>query len=227
MIKIKNLVMNYFDNGVKIEALKIKKLEIADGKKVAFIGSSGCGKTTLFNLISGMIVPTEGKVEVGDMNITDLTEPERDLFRANHIGYIFQDFNLFPEFTVMQNVTLPMTFSKRYSKKEINELAIDILKKVGMDEKANQKVKTLSGGERQRVAIARSIVNKPNIILADEPTGNLDYKNGVKIMDLIMKMAEEENATLIVITHNNSQLDMFDEVINIEELNEAIRGEEE
>lgn len=223
MINIKNVVMKYQDNGTEIEALKIKKLKIEDGKKVAFIGSSGCGKTTLFNLISGMIVPTEGNIEVEDMNITDLTETERDLYRANHIGYIFQDFNLFPEFTVMQNVTLPMTFSKRYSKKEINELAKDMLKKVGMAEKANQKVKTLSGGEKQRVAIARSIVNKPNVILADEPTGNLDYKNGVKIMQLIMDIATEENATLIVITHNNSQLDMFDEVVNIEELNEAIK----
>lgn len=223
MINIKNVVMKYQDNGTEIEALKIKKLKIEDGKKVAFIGSSGCGKTTLFNLISGMILPTEGIIEVEDMNITDLTEAERDLYRANHIGYIFQDFNLFPEFTVMQNVTLPMTFSKRYSKKEINELAKDMLKKVGMAEKANQKVKTLSGGEKQRVAIARSIVNKPNVILADEPTGNLDYKNGVKIMQLIMDIATEENATLIVITHNNSQLDMFDEVVNIEELNEAIR----
>lgn len=223
MINIKNVVMKYQDNGTEIEALKIKKLKIEDAKKVAFVGSSGCGKTTLFNLISGMILPTEGTIEVEDMNITDLTEAERDLYRANHIGYIFQDFNLFPEFTVMQNVTLPMTFSKRYSKKEINELAKDILKKVGMDEKANQKVKTLSGGEKQRVAIARSIVNKPNVILADEPTGNLDYKNGVKIMQLIMEIAKEENATLIVITHNNSQLDMFDEVINIEELNEAIK----
>ncbi len=223
MINIKNVVMKYQDNGTEIEALKIKKLKIEDGKKVAFVGSSGCGKTTLFNLISGMIIPTEGSIEVEDMNITDLTEAERDLYRANHIGYIFQDFNLFPEFTVMQNVTLPMTFSKRYSKKEINELAKDMLKKVGMDEKANQKVKTLSGGEKQRVAIARSIVNKPNVILADEPTGNLDYKNGVKIMQLIMDIAKEENATLIVITHNNSQLDMFDEVVNIEELNEAIK----
>lgn len=223
MINIKDVIMKYQDNGTEIEALKIKKLQIKDGKKVAFIGSSGCGKTTLFNLISGMIVPTEGNVEVEDMDITDLTEAERDLFRANHIGYIFQDFNLFPEFTVMQNVTLPMTFSKRYSKKEINELAKDMLKKVGMEEKANQKVKTLSGGEKQRVAIARSIVNKPNVILADEPTGNLDYKNGVKIMELIMEIAREEKATLIVITHNNSQLDMFDEVINIEELNEAIK----
>lgn len=223
MINIKNVVMKYHDNGTEIEALKIKNLQIKDGKKVAFVGSSGCGKTTLFNLISGMIIPTEGNIEVEDMNITDLTEVERDLFRANHIGYIFQDFNLFPEFTVMQNVTLPMTFSKRYSKKEINELAKDMLKKVGMEEKANQKVKTLSGGEKQRVAIARSIVNKPNVILADEPTGNLDYKNGVKIMELIMNIAKEEKATLIVITHNNSQLDMFDEVINIEELNEAIK----
>lgn len=222
MIKLKNLKMDYFDNGTKIEALKLKEINIKDGKTVAFIGSSGCGKTTLFNLISGMITPTEGSVEVNDVELTSLTEVERDLFRANHIGYIFQDFNLFPEFTALQNVILPMSFSKRYSKKEMNELAKDILKKVGISDKANQKVKTLSGGEKQRVAIARSIVNKPDVILADEPTGNLDYKNGQKIMELIKKVAKDEGATLVVITHNNSQLDMFDEVINIEELNEAI-----
>ena len=105
----------------------------------------------------------------------------------------------------------------------MNDLAKDILKKVGIGDKINQKVKTLSGGEKQRVAIARSIVNKPDVILADEPTGNLDYKNGEKIMQLIKQIAKEEKATLVVITHNNSQLDMFDEVINIEELNQAIR----
>ena len=222
MIKLKDIRMDYVDNGTKIEALKLKEINIEDGKQVAFIGSSGCGKTTLFNLISGMITPTEGTVDVNDVDLTTLTEVERDLFRANHIGYIFQDFNLFPEFTVLQNVIIPMSFSKRYSKKEMNELAKEILKKVGMIDKINQKVKTLSGGEKQRVAIARSIVNKPDVILADEPTGNLDYKNGAKIMELITQIAKEEKATLVVITHNNSQLDMFDEVINIEELNQAI-----
>jgi putative ABC transport system ATP-binding protein len=223
MINLKNIEMIYDDNGTKINALKVKDLKVEDGEKVAFIGSSGCGKTTLFNLISGMLTPTKGNVIVEDIDITTLTESERDLFRANHIGYIFQDFNLFPDFTVLQNVVLPMSFSKRYSKKEMNELAKDILKKVGMNEKMNQKVKTLSGGEKQRVAIARSIVNKPNVILADEPTGNLDYKNGTKIMELITKIAKDEKATLVVITHNNSLLDMFDEVLNIEEMNEAIK----
>ncbi len=215
--------MTYDDNGTKINALKVKSLKVKDGEKVAFIGSSGCGKTTLFNIISGMITPTKGNAIVEDIDITTLKEVERDLFRANHIGYIFQDFNLFPEFTVLQNVVLPMSFSKRYSKGEKEKEAIEMLKRVGLEKKKDQKVKTLSGGEKQRVAIARSIVNKPNIILADEPTGNLDFKNGAKIMDLIIQIAEEEKATLLVITHNNSQLELFDRSINIEELNEAIK----
>ena len=223
MVSIKNVEMIYDDNGTKIEALKLKKLEIKNGEKVAFIGSSGCGKTTLFNMISGMITPTKGSVVVEDVDLTTLREVERDLFRANHIGYIFQDFNLFPEFTVLQNVVLPMSFSKRYSKSEMEKEAIGMLERVGLKDKVNQKVKTLSGGEKQRVAIARSIVNKPNIILADEPTGNLDYKNGQKIMDLIIQIAKEEKATLLVITHNNAQLEMFDRSVNIEELNEAIK----
>ena len=215
--------MTYDDNGTKLNILKLPKLAINTGESVAFIGSSGCGKTTLFNLISGLISPTNGNVIVEDVDITTLNESERDLFRANHIGYIFQDFNLFPEFTVLQNIVLAMSFSKRYSKKEMNRIAFEMLEKVGIKDKANQKVKTLSGGEKQRVAIARSIVNKPNIILADEPTGNLDYKNGVKIMELIKQIAKEENATLLVITHNNSQLEMFDRVVNVEEINQAIR----
>ena len=223
MVSIKDVEMIYDDNGTKIEALKLKNLEIKDGEKVAFIGSSGCGRTTLFNMISGMITPTKGKVIVEDVDLTTLREVERDLFRANHIGYIFQDFNLFPEFTVLQNVVLPMSFSKRYSKSEMEKEATAMLERVGLKDKINQKVKTLSGGEKQRVAIARSIVNKPNIILADEPTGNLDYKNGQKIMDLIIQIASEEKATLLVITHNNAQLEMFDRSVNIEELNEAIR----
>ena len=223
MIELKNVEMTYDDNGIKLNVLKLPKLTIKSGESVAFIGSSGCGKTTLFNLISGLITPTSGNVIVKDVDLTTLKEAERDLFRANHIGYIFQDFNLFPEFTVLQNITLAMSFSKRYSKKEMNKVVLEILDKVGIKDKANQKVKTLSGGEKQRVAIARSIVNKPNIILADEPTGNLDYKNGVKIMELIKKISKEEKATLLVITHNNSQLDMFDKVVNVEEINQAIR----
>lgn len=223
MIKLKNIEMKYNDNGQEILALKIKKLNLKDKKHIAFIGASGSGKTTLFNMISGMIVPTKGNVEVNDIELTSLKENERDLFRANHIGYIFQDFNLFNEFTVLQNVILPLSFAKTYTKKEMEEMAKKVLEEVGMKEKINQKVKTLSGGEKQRVAIARSIINAPDIILADEPTGNLDYKNGQKIMELLTKLAKEKNTTLIVITHNNSQLDMFDEVIDVEKLNDAIK----
>lgn len=223
MIRLENIAMKYNDNGNEIVALKLKKLELEEGKQIAFIGASGSGKTTLFNIISGMIVPTTGEAFINDIDITKLSETERDLFRANHIGYIFQDFNLFNEFTVLQNILFPLSFSKTYSKKEMIDISKDALKSVGIEEKINQKVKTLSGGEKQRVAIARSIANAPDIILADEPTGNLDYKNGAKIMEILTKVAKEKKATLIVITHNNSQLEMFDKVCDIEKMNEAIK----
>ena len=112
MIKLKDIEMKYNDNGQEILALKIKNLKLPNKKHIAFVGASGSGKTTLFNMISGMIVPTKGKVEVNDVELTSLKESERDLFRANHIGYIFQDFNLFNEFTVLQNVILPLSFAK-------------------------------------------------------------------------------------------------------------------
>ncbi len=223
MITIKNIEVSYNDNGEKIDILKLDNLEIKKGEKVAFIGTSGCGKTTLFNLISGLITPMKGEIIVENTVINRLKEAERDMFRANHIGYIFQDFNLFSEFTVLENVILPMSFSKKFSKKEMHKQAIEILKKVGIEKKINQKVKNLSGGEKQRVAIARSVINKPNIILADEPTGNLDYKNGIKIMELIKNISDESESTLLVITHNNSQLEYFDKVINIEEINEVLK----
>jgi len=222
MIELKNIKMIYDDNGVKIEALKLKELKIKDSEKVCFIGSSGSGKTTLFNLISGMILPTSGSVKVNNMLVSSMKEIERDKFRLDNIGYIFQDFNLFADFTVYQNIALPLSFTKQYSKEDIKKMTLDISKRVGIEKKINQKVKTLSGGEKQRVAIARSIVNHPKIILADEPTGNLDYKNGQKIMDLILKITNEEKATLITITHNNSQIELFDRTINIEDLNTAI-----
>ena len=126
MIKLKDIEMKYNDNGQEILALKIKNLKLQNKKHIAFVGASGSGKTTLFNMISGMIVPTKGKVEVNEVELTSLKENERDLFRANHIGYIFQDFNLFNEFTVLQNVILPLSFAKAYTKKEMEEMAVTL-----------------------------------------------------------------------------------------------------
>lgn len=247
MLKLNNLSMSYWDGTSNVDILKIKELTIDKGKQVVFTGTSGCGKTTLFNIISGLIVPQEGNVLVNGTDITQLGEADRDLFRAQNIGYVFQDFNLFPDLTVMQNVMLPISFSRRpsmdihhqsflgiklpnrfsrkYSMAEMRKKAIQILKKVGMNDKALQKAKTLSGGEKQRVAIARSLVNNPKIILADEPTGNLDYKNGVKIIELLRSVALDVGSTLLVITHNTNQLELFDQVIRIEDINELSKEE--
>lgn len=225
MLSITNLSMSYWDGTADIEVLNIKKLTVENGKRVVFTGTSGCGKTTLFNIIAGLVVPQKGNVSINDVDITQLGEAERDFFRAQNIGYVFQDFNLFPNLTVIQNVMLPISFLHKYSVKQMKKSAEDMLEKVGMSNKAAQKAKSLSGGEKQRVAIARSLVNNPKIILADEPTGNLDYRNGVKIIELLRSAASNTGATLLVITHNTNQLELFDQVLKIEDINELSKGE--
>lgn len=223
MIALDNVKIAF--DGVRV--LDIRSVEFEDNRSYFIKGESGTGKTTLFNIISGLKVPDEGSVYVNEEYVSLKSEKERDTFRAENIGYIFQDFNLFDGFTALENVMIPMAFVKnKTSRKEGKAKALAALDKVGIREKANVKVNKLSGGEKQRVAIARAIVNMPKVLLADEPTGNLDRKNSIKIMTLLRELQKENQATLLVISHDLSLADAFDETLDIYDFNDR-EGQEQ
>lgn len=217
MIALDNVKIAF--DGVRV--LDIRSVEFEDNRSYFIKGESGTGKTTLFNIISGLKVPDEGSVYVNEEYVSLKSEKERDTFRAENIGYIFQDFNLFDGFTALENVMIPMAFVKnKVSRKEGKAKALAALEKVGISDRAGVKVNKLSGGEKQRVAIARAIVNMPKVLLADEPTGNLDRKNSRKIMTLLRDLQKENQATLLVISHDLSLADVFDETLDIYDFNE-------
>lgn len=200
--------------------LDVPYCEFEDGKSYFIKGESGTGKTTLFNLISGLALPEEGIVQVGDDMVQCMTERQRDAFRAQNVGYVFQDFNLFDGFTALENVLVPIAFVEQKARaKEAKARAMDALGKVGLADKSGVKVNKLSGGEKQRVAIARALVNVPKVLLADEPTGNLDKRNSAHIMDLLIDSARACGATLLVVSHDLSLAEKFDVVLDISNVN--------
>ena len=216
MIALDNVKMSF--DGVKV--LDIESLEFEDNASYFIKGESGTGKTTLFNIISGLKIPDEGSVYVNEEYVQLKSEKERDVFRAENVGYIFQDFNLFDGFSALENVLIPLAFvGKKVSQKDGKARALAALERVGLKDKANIKINKLSGGEKQRVAIARAIVNMPKVLLADEPTGNLDRNNSRKIMSLLIDLQRENEATLLVISHDLSLGDMFDKQLDIYDFN--------
>ncbi len=202
--------------------LNIPYQEFEDGKTYFIKGESGTGKTTMFNIISGLALPEAGIVQVGDAMVQLMSERERDAFRADNVGYVFQDFNLFDGFSALENVMVPLTFAtQKLSAATAKQRAKEALDKVGLGDKATRKVNKMSGGEKQRVAIARALVNVPKVLLADEPTGNLDRRNSGAIMDLLIASARACGATLLVISHDLSLADKFDEVLDIYDINQG------
>ena len=201
MIELDNVSRNYETGSTVVRALRGLSLEIEDGEFVAVVGPSGSGKSTLMNVIGALDVPDEGKVSLDGIELRDQSESELADVRGKKVGFVFQTFNIIPTLTALENVELPMIFQKT-TRKEREELAKDLLKQVGLEERASHYPSELSGGERQRVAIARALVNDPEIILADEPTGNLDSKTGAQIMEMLKKLNEEQGVTIILVTHN-------------------------
>lgn len=214
ILKTSNL-KKYYGNGENlVKAIDNANIDIKEGEFVAIVGKSGSGKSTLLHMMGGLDNPTEGKVYINDKDIFSLKEEELAIFRRRNIGFIFQNFNLIPSLNVWENITLPVGLDG----KEINKpFVTDIINSLGLESKVDTLPNTLSGGQQQRVAIARALVARPAIILADEPTGNLDSKTSDEVMSLLKTMIKKYNQTLVMITHDETIAQMADRVIYIED----------
>jgi putative ABC transport system ATP-binding protein len=199
IIQIEQLKKIYHLGKVKVEALRGVSFEINSGDFVSIMGPSGSGKSTLMHIIGCLDYPTEGKYFLSGQDVSKLNDNQLALFRNQKIGFVFQEFNLLPKATILRNVELPLTYNKTSSKNK-KRLAIQALEEVGLGNRLKHKPNEISGGQKQRVAIARALINHPSIVLADEPTGNLDSKTGQDIMKMIDKLHDEGN-TIILVTH--------------------------
>ena len=193
-------LMKEFDDG-QVKALRGVDFSICQGEFVAITGPSGCGKTTLLQLLGALALPSAGSLHYRGQSLSDMADPST--YRAREIGIIFQAFHLLPTFTAVENVQLPMFETERPLAQRV-ERAIELLKSVGLEHRLDHFPTKLSGGEKQRVAIARSLANSPSVLLADEPTGNLDSENAHHILDLIIRLHREQNMTLVLVTHDPS-----------------------
>lgn len=190
----------YRSGQLRVEALHEIDVAVEEGEMVAIMGPSGCGKTTLLNCLAGLDTIDEGEIFIQGDNLRDLTDNERTNYRARYMGFVFQDFNLLPMLSAVENVELPMLVSS-VSARKARKRALELLEQVGLADRARHRPAELSGGQRQRVAIARSLVNDPAIVWADEPTGNLDSEAAAEVMDLLCHFNREIGQTLVVVTH--------------------------
>lgn len=210
-----NKVRKVFKMGdEKIVALKDISLNIETQEFICLLGTSGSGKSTLLNMMAGLEKPTRGEVIIRNKHLEKMTESQLAKFRQKNIGFVFQSYNLIPTLSAIENVSLGLTF-QGIPKKQRDKMAIDMLKAVGLKKRLNHKPSEMSGGQQQRVSIARAFVAKPSIVFADEPTGNLDTKTTMEVMDLITGMAEENKQTLIIVTHDTEISPYTDRVIHL------------
>lgn len=213
MIQLKNISKKFTDGKSSVEALKNINLEIKDGEFVAIIGPSGSGKTSLLNIIGGLDSPTQGAVFVDKKDISKHSDKELSNYRNRSIGFVFQEFHLEQFFTVLKNVLLPTYFN--HHKKDDQIRAKKLIDEVGLKDKTNTHAHQLSGGQKQRTAIARAFINNPKIILADEPTGNLDKETGEKIINLLKSLHKKHGLTLIIATHDKDIAESADRIIEL------------
>ncbi|WP_421878124.1 ABC transporter ATP-binding protein [Marinoscillum sp.] len=216
VIKAENISKVYNEKTIPVYALNGVNLEIEKGEFTAIVGPSGCGKTTLLNVLGGLDNPSTGRVVVGETEITKLSDAELIDYRLKHIGFVFQAYNLIPVLTTMENVEFIMLLQKR-SKAERDERAMQLLTQMGIGDKAKQRPSQLSGGQQQRVAVARALASKPEFVLADEPTANLDSKSTSDLLDMMAKMNEEESATFVFSTHDQRVIDKARRVVTLED----------
>ena len=216
IIEIKNLVKIYDEKTVPVYAVNSIDLSFTQGEFTAIVGPSGSGKTTLLNLIGGLDEPTGGEIIVDNTNIVSLSSRKMTDFRMNHIGFVFQSFNLIPVLTAKENIEFVMYLQHR-SKTERDKRTDELLQSVGLSDKKNIRPSKLSGGQQQRVAVARALASKPKFILADEPTANLDSKSTENLLDIMEKLNKEENITFIFSTHDTRVVNKARRIITLED----------
>src|SRR5215216_5593308 len=211
-LRFENLTKSYYEGGLRRVVLQNAHAQFQSGEISAILGKSGSGKSTLLNLISGIDAPDSGQIWVNGQELTTLSERERTLFRRAQIGFVFQFFNLIPTLTVGENVSLPLELNRAPRSQTYNK-ARELLKTVGLLDRWDTFPEKLSGGEQQRVALARALVHDPLLILADEPTGNLDEETGAQMMSLLARLAREQNRTLLLVTHSQEAASHADRVL--------------
>ena len=214
ILKAAGLKKYYGKGEALVKALDGVDLEIERGKFTAIIGTSGSGKSTLLNMLGGLDTPSEGSIQIGNTELAKLNSEQATIFRRNHIGFIFQNYNLVPVLSVWENIVFPISLDGR---KPDEKFIMEIVRLLGLEKKLDGLPNNLSGGQQQRVAIARALASKPAIILADEPTGNLDSKTSDDVIGLLKLTSKEFNQTIVMITHNPEIAQMADRIVRIED----------
>jgi lipoprotein-releasing system ATP-binding protein len=212
VLACEGLTREFFEGGKTLQVLQDATVEIRKGERIAIIGESGAGKTTLLQLLGGLDLPTRGTVRVQGQDIAQMNGTERGLLRNQALGFVYQFHHLLPEFSALENVAMPLLL-RRDSIQSIREQASTILRRVGLGERLQHRPGELSGGERQRAAVARALITRPAVVLADEPTGNLDHETGERVFDLMLELNREYGSSLVVVTHDLQLADRMDRVL--------------
>ncbi len=212
----RSIVRQFREGDSTLEVLRGVDLTVREAERLAIIGTSGSGKTTLLQIMGGLDDPTSGEVHVNGQSIANIDEKDKSALRNQFIGFVYQFHHLLPEFSAKENVAMPLLI-RRLRKDEAMQQAADLLSRVGLGERLDHKPGELSGGERQRAAVARALITRPKLVLADEPTGNLDAGNGQHVLQLMLELNQELNTSLVIVTHDHSIAGQMDRVLVLED----------